>query len=104
MENFISLIELLLLLTTSVFSIYILINFFDYFKKYHFFKWKEISFECPFGIPQEDFYFYPIRPLKFIFFLFSTDDGDDTNVKVYKKRITLSLLVFLSMLIIFSFV
>lgn len=104
MEHFISLIVLLLLLAASVFSIYILINFFEYLKKFQLLKWKEISFERPFGNQQENFYFYPIRPFKFILFLFSAEDIDDTNVNVYKKRIAFSLLLILSVLIIYSYI
>jgi hypothetical protein len=81
-----------------------MINFFEYLKKFHFFKWKEISFERPFGIAQENFYFYPIRPFKFIRFLVSKDDINDKNFAVYKKRITLSWTAILAVLIIFSFV
>ncbi len=86
-----------------VFSVYTLIEFFEYLKKFHSVKWKEISFERPFGISQADFYFYPIRPLKFIPFLFSKNDINDTNVAVYKTILKLSLLVVTFMFIICYF-
>ena len=104
MEHFISLIGLLLISAASVYSIYILISFVEYMKKFQIFKWKEITFERPFGIPQENIFFYPIRPIKFIRFLFSKDNIDDSNVTYYKKRMAFSLLVILSILIIQSFV
>jgi len=88
----------------SVFSVYMFIEFFEYLKKYHSVKWREISFERPFGVSQEDFYFYPIRPLKFLPFLFSKNDIDDTNVTIYKTVLKLSLLVITSMVIIYSFI
>jgi hypothetical protein len=81
-----------------------LIEFFEYLKKFHSAKWKEISFEPPFGISQADFYFYPIRPCKFIPFLFSKNDINDTKVIVYKTILKLSLLAITFMFIIYYFV
>jgi len=98
------LLYVLVFFVLSVFSVYMLIEFFEYLKKYHSVKWREISFERPFGISQEDFYFYPIRPLKFLPFLFSKNDIDDTNVTIYKTVLKLSLLVITSMVIIYSFI
>ena len=94
----------LILFVTGAFSIYMLIEFFEYLKKFHVIKWKELSFERPFGIAQEDFYFYPIRPLKFIPFLFSKNDINDVKVSFYKKVLKLSLLVITLMFIISSFI
>jgi hypothetical protein len=88
----------------GAFSIYMLIELFEYLKKFHVVKWKELSFERPFGIAQEDFYFYPIRPLKFIPFLFSKNDVNDEKMSSYKKVLKLSLLVITLMLIISSFI
>ena len=87
----------------SVVGICTLIQFVEYLKKFHAVKWREISFERPFGISQEDFYFYPIRPLKFLPFLFSKDDINDRNVTIYKIKIKLSLLVITFMFRICSF-
>ena len=85
------------------FSIYTLIDFFEYLKKFHALKWKELSFERPFGISQENFYFYPIRPLKFMPFMFTSNDINDTKVTVYKTVLKLSLLgiVFLFLICMF---
>ena len=94
----------LILFATGAFIIYTLIEFFGYLKKFHVVTWKELSFERPFGIAQEDFYFYPIRPLKFIPFLFSKNDINDTKVSFYKKVLKLSLLVITLMFIISSFI
>lgn len=81
-----------------------LIEFFEYLKKFHAFKWKEISFERPFGISQENFYFYPIRPFKFIPFLFTNNDINDTTVATYKAVIKLSLLAIAFLLLFCSFI
>jgi hypothetical protein len=94
----------LILFATGAFSIYMLIEFFEHLKKFHVVKWKELSYERPFGIAQEDFYFYPIRPLKFIPFLFSKNDINDAKVSSYKKVLKLSLLVITLMFIICAFI
>ena len=93
----------MVLLGIIFFSIYTLIDFFEYLKKFHALKWKELSFERPFGISQENFYFYPIRPLKFIPFMFTSNDINDTKVTVYKTVLKLSLLgiVFLFLICMF---
>jgi hypothetical protein len=92
------------LLVLIFFSIYILIEFFEYLKKFHTLKWKEISFERPFGIAQENFYFYPIRPLKFIPFMIAKGDINDKKVTVYKITLNLSLLAIAFLLLICSFI
>lgn len=91
------------LLATGLFCVYVLIQFFEYLKKFHALKWRELSFERPFGISQEDFYFYPIRPLKFIPFIFSKNDINDTTVTVYKTVLKFSLLALAVMFLISSF-
>jgi hypothetical protein len=95
---------IVILFAIGAFSVYMLIEFFEYLKKFHAVKWKELSFERPFGIAQEDFYFYPIRPLKFIPFLFSKNDINDTKVSTYKTVLQLSLLAITFTFIICSFV
>lgn len=96
-------ISVVVLLALSFVSIYTLIDFFEYLKKFHVLKWKELSFEGPFGISQENFYFYPIRPLKFIPFMFTSNDLDDTKVTVYKTLLKLFLLAITFLLLLCSF-
>jgi hypothetical protein len=86
----------------SIFCVYTLIEFFEYLKKFHAIKWRQISFDRPFGIAQENFYFYPIRLLKFIPFLFSKDDSNDANVTIYKTILKLTLLV-ITFILLFAF-
>ena len=93
--------SVLLFSALSVIVIYMTVDFFEYLKKFHSAKWKEISFERPFGISQDELYFYPIRPIKFIPFLLSKNDINDTNVIIYKAVIKLLLLAII-FLIIFS--
>jgi hypothetical protein len=96
-------IFIVLLLAQIFFNVYMLTEFFAYLAKYHVVKWKELSFERPFGISQEDFYFYPIRPLKFIPFVFEKNDINDRKVAVYKNILKLSLITMAFSLLIFSF-
>ena len=97
-------ILIVVLLALSFFSIYTLIDFFGYLKKFHALKWKKLSFEHPFGISQENFYFYPIRPIKFIPFMFTSNDMNDTKVTVYKTTLKLSLLAITFLLLIYAVV
>ena len=90
MTNFISFILLLLIGASGFLTIYLVIDFFEYLKKYHIFEWEALCFERPFGIPQKDFFFYPIKPFKFIPFLLSVDDPEESDMAGYKKRIKYS--------------
>jgi hypothetical protein len=82
-------------------SVYVLVDFLKYLKRYHALKWKELSFERPFGILQDDFIIYPIRPFKFIPFLFSKDHLDDKRITAYRYVLMVSfLLVFITCLVI----
>ena len=97
-------IFIMVLLALTFFSVYMLIEFFEYLKKFHTLKWKELSFERPFGIAQENFYFYPIRPLKFIPFIFAKNDMNDKKVNNYKTILKLSLMAIAFLLLICSFI
>ena len=90
MEALISLLGLLVFFAIGAFSIYLLIDFIEYLKKYQSERWAKLSFDRLFGISQKDLFFYQIQPLKFIPYLFNKEDSDDSNVVVYKKRIQLS--------------
>ena len=70
MANFISFLLILLLFAAGFLSIYLVIDFFEYLKRFQASVWKDLCFERPFGIPRDDFFFYPVRPLKFMGFLF----------------------------------
>jgi hypothetical protein len=100
MSHFISFILLLLIAAGGFLMIYLVIDFFEYLKKYHTGVWEELCFEQPFGIPQKDFFFYPIKPLKFISFLLSTDDPQDSPIFAHKKRITFSFIAFVAIIIV----
>ena len=90
MGTFISLVSMLLIVGSGFLTIYLVIDFFEYLKKYHKFVWQDLCFERLFGISYEDFFFYPIKPLKFIPFLLSEDDPQNSAIAGYKKRIKFS--------------
>ena len=101
MEALFSLLGLLVFFGIGAFSIYLLIDFIEYLRKYHSDRWEQLSFERLFGISQQEFFFYQFHPLKFIPYLFNKDDAGDDNVANYKKRIQLSFLGVISMFVIF---
>jgi hypothetical protein len=98
MGNFISLVSLLLIVGSGFLTIYLVIDFFEYLKKYHTFVWQDLCFERLFGISYEDFFFYPIKPLKFIPFLLSEDDPEESPMAGYKKRIKFSFIGLLAVI------
>ena len=104
MVALISLIGLLLFFAIGAFSIYLVIDFIEYLKKFHSERWATLSFGRIFGVSQEDFFFYQIHPLKFIPYLFNKDDFDDGKVAVYKKRIQLSFIGISAMFVIYFFI
>jgi len=91
MENFLSFLLILLLLAAGFLSIYLVINFFEYLKRFNSPVWEDLCFERPFGVPRDDFFFYPVRPLKFMGFLFSPDESRDRQMADDIKKIKLSL-------------
>lgn len=101
MTALISITGLLAFFALGAFTLYILIELLEYIKRFHSQKWREISFERPFGVSQEKFLFYPVRPLRFVPFLFSAEDTDDSTIADYKKKIKLAIGGLLLMLVLF---
>ena len=104
MVALITLVGILLFFAIGVVTIYLVIDFIEYLKKYHTDRWEQLSFERLFGISQQDFFFYQFHPLKFIPYLFNKDDSEDANVAVYKKRIQLSFLGISAMFVVYFFI
>ena len=102
MSHFVSFVLLLLIAAGGIIIIYLVIDFFEYLKRFHTGVWEELCFEQPFGIPQKDFFFYPIKPLKLIPFILSADDQQDSSMTSYKKRIKYSFIGLISV-ILFNF-
>ena len=89
-------------LAIGILGIYLLIDFFEYLKKNHPSKYKQLSYESLFGISAESFFLHLIKPHELIRFLLSPDNLRDGNVKTYKKRIGLSLIALLGLFVIYS--
>lgn len=101
MMALLSIFGLLVFFALGAFTLYMVIDMLEYIKRFHASKWQEISFERPFGMRQEDFYFYPVRPLRFIPFLFSSENIGDSHLAANKSKIKLALGAVLLMLVIF---
>jgi hypothetical protein len=100
MGNLISFVSLLLIAASGFLTIYLVVDFFEHLKKYHSVVWEKLCFEKPFGIPQKDFILYPVKPLKIIPFLVSSDDPLDSDIAGYKKRIKNSLVGFVAVFLL----
>ena len=98
MSGFFSFIFFVLLpAAIGMLAIYLSIDLFEYLKKYHPPKYKQMSFESLFGISNESFVFHLIKPQEFFSFLLSPDDLQDNAVKLYKARIRLSLMALMGL-------
>ena len=104
MGHFLSFVLLLMIGAGGFLTIYLVIDFFEYLKKYNPLVWEKLCFERPFGIPQKDFFFYPIKPLKFIPFLLDNDDSQDINLADHKKRVKYSFIGLGAVIVFNSFV
>jgi len=90
MAGFFSFVFYVLLpLAVGLAGIYLAIDFFEFLKKNHPAKYRQMSFNSFFGISAENFPFHPINPVEFMGFLFSADNLKDKYVIDYKKKIKL---------------
>jgi hypothetical protein len=102
MEGFFSFIfSVLLPLAIGFAVIYVAIDFFEYLKKNHSSKYRQMSFDSFFGISAENFPFHLIKPLAFIRFLLSSDNMQDHNVIDYKRKIKILLFAFLGLFVLY---
>ncbi len=81
--------------------IYLAIDFFEYLKKNHTAKYRQMAYGSAFGISAESFPFHLIKPVEFFGFLFSADDLQDKSVIDYKKKIKLLLLTLLGLFVLY---
>ena len=91
----------LLFFGVGILGIILSIDFFEYLKRYHSESYKEMSFERPFGMPREDFFFHPIKPLKFVPFIFSEEDLKDDEITAYKKKLKRVMIACMAFLVIY---
>jgi hypothetical protein len=82
---------LFFILTVGIgfFGIIQTIDFCGYLHKYQRREYDMLTFERPFGISREDFLIYPIKPHKFIPYLFSDSEEEHPYTKAYKMRLKL---------------
>jgi hypothetical protein len=98
MSGFFSFIFFVLLpLAIGILTIYLSIDLFEYLKKYHAPKYRQMSFASLFGISNENFVFHLIKPQEFFRFLVSNADLQDANIKIYKTRIRFSLMALMGL-------
>ena len=80
MGHFFSFILLMLIGAAGILTIYLVIDFFEYLRKYQVYIWEDICFEKPFGIHRDDFFFYPVKPSKIITFLLDDEDSEGSTI------------------------
>jgi hypothetical protein len=95
------LLLILLFCGVGILGLIISIYFFDYLKKYHSESYKGMCFESLFGVPRDDFFFHPVKPQKFIPFIFSAEDLDDGEIVAYKKKLKMVMIAVLVFFVIF---
>jgi hypothetical protein len=103
MASFFSFILFVLIpLAIGILGIYLLIDFYEYLKKNHQSRYKQLSYASLFGISAESFFLHLIKPHELIRFLLSPDNLQDANVEIYKKRIRLCFFALLGLFVIYS--
>lgn len=103
MASFFSFIVFVLIpLAIGILGIYLLIDFYEYLKKNHPSGYKQLSYASLFGISAESFFLHLIKPQELIRFLISSNNLQDANVAIYKKRIRLCLFGLLGLFVIYS--
>ena len=93
--------SVLLPIAIGLAAIYLAIDFFEYLKKNHTSKYRQMSYQSAFGISAESFPFHLIRPLEFLGFIFSNDDLRDPSVIDYKKKIKFLLFALIGLFALF---
>jgi hypothetical protein len=81
----------------GIFSIILLADLMDYLKSSDYPLWKKLTFKPIPNIPDELLFVPPIRPIRFVSFLFSAEDLGEPGVKTAKARLKISLAVLLGL-------
>ncbi|MEN8244696.1 MAG: hypothetical protein ABFS43_07325 [Thermodesulfobacteriota bacterium] len=98
-----SLILFSMIVGVGILGIFLSMEFWEYLRKYRPKQWESVTYERVFGIPRDDFPVNPIRPLKFIITIFSSENCNDLNIPSYKiklKLIMISIVLLSSALIL----
>lgn len=100
----ISILIFLLTFGMGIFGIILTVDFLDYLRKYEPRKWEEVTYERPFGISRKDFFVHPLKPHRFVTFIFSTEEWSDENIPAYKRKLKITLISFSIFLVISIYV
>jgi hypothetical protein len=98
-----SLLLILIIAGLGVFGIVLVIDYCEYLRKYRPKQWESVTYERVFGISREDFPVNPIRPLKFIIAVFTSEDGPDLSTSTYKLKLKLTLISLVAVFLILIF-
>ena len=99
-----SLLLLLIIAGIGIFGIVLAIDFCEYLRKYRPRQWESVTYEGVFGIPREKFPVNPIRPLKFLIAIFTSEDGPDLSTSAYKMKLKLIIISFVVLCLVLIFV
>lgn len=99
-----SFLFVLIIAGIGIFGIVLAIDFCEYLRKYRPKQWESVTYERVFGISREEFPVNPIRPLKFIIAIFTSEDGPDSSTSAYKMKLKLILISFVALFLILIFI
>jgi len=100
----ISLLLILIIAGIGIFGIVLAIDFCEYLRKYRPKQWESVTYERVFGISRENFPVNPIRPLKFVITVFTSEDGPDLSTSAYKMKLKLTIISFVLLFLILIFI
>jgi len=98
-----SLLLILIIAGLGVFGIVLAIDFCEYLRKYRSKQWESVTYKRAFGIPREKFPINPIRPLRFILVIFSSEDSKSLSTSAHKNKlriVIISFIFFLALMIV----
>jgi hypothetical protein len=78
----------------GIYGVFLVIEFCEYLRKFQVTAYDGVTFEKPFGVAREDFLIHPIKPHKFMAYLFASGEERDQNVKAMKLKLKVVLGVF----------
>ena len=98
-----SLLVIILIAGLGVFGIVSAIDLCEFLRKYKPKQWETVTYKHVFGIPRDKFPINPIRPLKFIIFIFSSKEGHGLSIPVVQIRLRLVIISLILLCVAFIF-
>jgi hypothetical protein len=99
-----SLLLILIIAGIGIFGIVLAIDFCEHLRKYRPKQWESVTYERVFGISRDDLPVNPIRPLKFIIAVFTSEDGPDFSTSAYKMKLKLIIISFVALFLVLIFI